>query len=138
MGKDGGRPRWSRAAVWHTRATVLRHRSEFPRTAARAASRPVWARAVAGLCALCVLLLAVGAGGCTTGRQDSRPPATSAAGVLQTDGAHLLYRGRDIKLYGYTFYPATAGSTAAWRNPFFTGYIEHMLNLCVAAVTNHP
>lgn len=61
---------------------------------------------------------------------------TSSASFVTTDGEHFLLDGQIIKLNGYTFYPATAGGTAAWRRPSFTAYIDRILDLGLSAGQN--
>jgi len=63
-------------------------------------------------------------------------PTAGSSAFVTTDGQAFLFEGHPIKLYGYTFYPATAGGTAAWRQSTFPQYIDHTLDLGLAAGQN--
>ena len=47
-----------------------------------------------------------------------------------------MYQGNPFKLYGYTFYPTSAGGASAWRHTSFTNYIDQILNTGALAGQN--
>jgi hypothetical protein len=55
---------------------------------------------------------------------------------LQSDGHAFTCDGHPLELTGYTFYPAVIGGAAAWQNPEFPIYINHILDMGAAAGQN--
>lgn len=54
----------------------------------------------------------------------------------QSDGQQLVYNSQFLRLTGSTFYPGSAGGSAAWRSPQFTQYIDHILDMEAQAGQN--
>src|SRR5438132_1448368 len=48
---------------------------------------------------------------------------------VSKQGTQLIFEGKPLKLYGSTFYPASAGGSSAWHSSKFTQYIDHSLAL---------
>ncbi len=55
---------------------------------------------------------------------------------LATNGASFTCEGRPVRLTGFTFYPALLGGARAWHDPSFLSYIDHVLDMGVAAGQN--
>ena len=55
---------------------------------------------------------------------------------VSSQGVQLRFQGAPLKLYGYTFYPATIGGTTAWHKTNFTHYIDHILDMGKASGQN--
>lgn len=74
----------------------------------------------------------------STPRAGAATPSASASPsqYVTTDGKRFLYHGQPLNLSGYTFYPALAGGTAAWRSPSFTSFIDHTLDMGLSAGQN--
>jgi hypothetical protein len=74
------------------------------------------------------------------------PTATAAAApcfaaggngpFLGTDGTSFTCAGVPVALTGFTFYPAVLGGARAWHDPSFPAYIDHVLDMGVAAGQN--
>jgi hypothetical protein len=74
---------------------------------------------------------------------DAAAPAPDARVVpggpmVGRSGTDFVYQGKALKLYGYTFYPAPVGGTAAWRRANFTDYLDSILDMAAAAGQNMP
>lgn len=64
-------------------------------------------------------------------------PIHEVSGVfVTTTGGRFIYQGTPLRLSGYTFYPAVAGGTAAWRRTTFQAYIDHILSMGAMAGQN--
>jgi hypothetical protein len=72
----------------------------------------------------------------TAGRPTAGPGSGGQGQFVATDGRQFIYQGRPVKLYGYTFYPAPVGGTAAWHRTTFPQYIDHVLDLGALAGQN--
>ena len=55
---------------------------------------------------------------------------------LASDGSHIVCDGHPVELTGFTFYPALLGGAKAWHDPNFPAYIDHVLDMGVAAGQN--
>ena len=62
--------------------------------------------------------------------------APTGGPFLSTNGQWFTCTGRPLRLTGYTFYPALVGGARAWRSASFRGYIDHVLDMGVAAGQN--
>jgi hypothetical protein len=61
---------------------------------------------------------------------------SSSGPFLATDGASITCAGRPVPLTGFTFYPSLLGGAKAWHDPTFPTYIDHILDMGVAAGQN--
>lgn len=61
---------------------------------------------------------------------------TSSGPFLSTNGKSITCEGQPVALTGFTFYPALLGGAKAWHDPNFPKYIDHVLDMGVAAGQN--
>ena len=55
---------------------------------------------------------------------------------LQATGTRITCDGRPVELTGFTFYPSLLGGAKAWHDPGFPTYIDHVLDMGLAAGQN--
>ena len=54
--------------------------------------------------------------------------SSDSGSFIQTDGIHFLANGTQVKLSGFTFYPALLDGASAWYSTQFPQYIDRVLN----------
>jgi hypothetical protein len=61
---------------------------------------------------------------------------STAGTFLRASGTRITCDGRPVELTGFTFYPSLLGGAKAWHDPSFPAYIDHVLDMGVAAGQN--
>lgn len=55
---------------------------------------------------------------------------------VKTANTKFVYQGKELRFYGYTFYPVVIGGASSWRKPDFPHYIDQMLDMGAQAGQN--